>query len=230
MNAKILLISLIVLGGAGYYAYDSGLPAARKPAPEASPAKARKATMKPPRARAEAAEAASPKAKTAKAEPPAAAAPAKPKIAPAGSARVADVLATLPLVNEVEPNTKARYFIYLMSAGWCGPCNAEMPHIVKAYEEIRREGVAELILIDFDSKPEQARAYMDKYGATFPAVMESVAPALPGIQPPQGIPSAIIVDERGNMVKRGHGAITTQWRKHIAEYEARKGVPQGTPQ
>ncbi len=230
MNGKILLITLVALGGAGYYAYDSGLLMADKPAPKASPAKARKPASKAPKAKADTPKPKAPEAAPAKAAPAKNATQGKQTAAPAGSARVADVLATLPLVKDVTPNTKARYFIYLMSAGWCGPCNAEMPHIVKAYEEMKREGVAELILVDFDGKPEQARAYMDKYGAAFPAVMESAAPVLPGILPPQGIPSAIIVDEMGNMVKRGHGSITTQWRRHIAEYEQQKGLPPSLPQ
>ncbi len=218
MNSRTLPIALLALGGLLLSANNAE---AARPAPAKQAAKPR-AGQKPGTA-----------VKPATAEPAAAAknkaTPAKTKVAPAGSARVADVLATLPLVKDVKPNAEARYFVYLMSAGWCGPCNMEMPHIVKAYEEIRSEGIVEVILIDFDKKPEQARAYMDKYGATFPAVMEGVAPALPGILPPQGIPSAIIVDAMGNMVKRGHGSITRQWRKHISEYEAQKGLPPSFP-
>ncbi len=190
------------------------------PAPAAEPAPEPAADATPaPAAEPQAAPAAEPEATPA-------ADSGKPKMAPAGSARVADVLATLPLVKEgVKPNKNARYYIYLMSAGWCGPCNQEMPHIVKTYEEIRSMGVAELILIDFDGKPEEALAYMDKYGATFPAIMQDKAPVLPGIQPPGGIPSAIIVDETGNMVKSGHGSIIQQWKQHITDYEAANGIP-----
>ncbi len=158
------------------------------------------------------------------------AAPGKPKLAPAGSARVADVLATLPLVKkDTIPNLKARYYVYLMSAGWCGPCNQEMPHIVEAYAEMKRMGVAELILIDFDDSPENARAYMDKYAATFPAIMQNKAPELPGIQPPGGIPSAIIVDAMGNMVASGHGSITMQWKERIREYEEQNKLRSSLP-
>ncbi len=252
MNPKVSFLILLGLVAAGYYAYDPelnelhklsggriGKPAAAKVS--AARPKAKKKEANPAAVPAAAVKKATPApAAEPAAEPPVDAAPTpaaepettpaaedgKPKIAPAGSARVADVLATLPLVKEgITPNKSARYYIYLMSAGWCGPCNAEMPHIVKTYEEIRSLGVAELILIDFDGKPEEALAYMDKYGATFPAIMQDKAPALPGIQPPGGIPSAIIVDEMGNMVKRGHGSIIQQWKKHITDYEAANNLP-----
>ncbi len=250
MNPKISFLVLLGLVALGYYAYDPELntlhqlsggrigkpapskvkqtkpPAKKKNTVEAAAAAAEKPTAAPA-AETTAAPAAAEKVVAAPAaeEQKAAADDSKAKLAPAGSARVGDVLATLPLVKEVSPNTNARYYIYLMSAGWCGPCNQEMPHIVKAYEEIRSMGVAEVILIDFDGKQEQALAYMDKYGACFPAIMQDKAPVLPGIQPPGGIPSAIIVDEMGNMVKRGHGSLIQQWKKHITEYEEKNGLP-----
>ncbi len=245
VNPKALFITMLAFAALGYYAYDPELTLINKLTGKTAPAKtakaqtakAKKGKSKPAAATpAPAAEtepetevtpppADEPSAVATAPEPEVPAEPEKPKGAPAGSARVADVLASLPLLKEVTPNSEARYYIYLMSAGWCGPCNQEMPHIVKTYEDIKASGVAEIILIDFDDKPEAALAYMDKYGATFPAVMQDNAAVLPGIQPPGGIPSAIIVDEMGNILQQGHGSITHQWRKVITEYEEKNGLP-----
>ncbi len=242
---------LIALAAAalGYFSHDSLLPALGvQVQPQRSKAASVKATrVKPAAPKATAAAPAAPEPEEAapadepaleeevavaaaeEPEAPAAAAeeapPAKPKAAAPGSMRVADALAGLTLVNECTPNAEARYYIYLLSAGWCGPCNHEMPNVVKAYEEMKESGLVELILVDFDEKPEQARAYMAKHGATFPAIMQQQGAALPGIQPPAGIPTAIIVDEMGNQVAIGHGSISTQWKKHITDYETKAGLP-----
>ncbi len=235
MNPKLLFVLLLGAAALGYYAYDPELTHIHKmmgteqsKTVRASKVKPAKARAKKARPAAEETPAAAPAAEPAAPAPqaaPAAEEPARPQLAAPGSARVADVLATLPLVRETTPNTNARYYIYLMSAGWCGPCNMEMPNVVKAYEEIKASGVAEIILVDFDDSPENARAYMDKYGATFPAIMQEHAPSLPGIQPPGGIPSAIIVDETGNHLVSGHGAIISDWKKHITEYEEKNALP-----
>ncbi len=242
MNPKLLFVIMLGIAAAGYYVYDPELTHLNKltesTTGKASPARAGKAkTVKAGKARhkeaavepapeGDAAPTAAEPAPEAAPEPaPAAESPAKPELAPAGSARVADVLAELPLVNDATPNVEARYYIYLMSAGWCGPCNMEMPNVVKAYEEIRKMGVAEIVLVDFDDSPGDALAYMNKYGATFPAIMKDEAPALPGMMPPSGIPFACIVDEMGNEVVRGHGSLISQWKNHISAYEEKKGLP-----
>ncbi len=250
MNSKLLFVAILGSAALGYYLYAPELPLFASRAElaqlQSEPAGKKRAkvckaqTQELPAAQPETpppapdatpspvAEAPAPEPEVVSApapEPEKAATPAKPQLAQAGSARVADVLAGLPLVKEATPNAKARYYFYLMSAGWCGPCNMEMPNVVKAYEEIRKSGIAEIILVDFDDSPENARAYMEKYGATFPAIMKDLAPALPGIQPPGGIPSAILVDEMGNPVVSGHGSIISQWKEHISAHEKKSGLP-----
>ncbi len=133
--------------------------------------------------------------------------------------KVGAALAALPLLNEVKPNSSARYYIYLCSAGWCGPCNCEMPHVVEAYKEMKESGLVELVLVDFDRSPEAAREFVAKYGVTFPATMRDNGVLLPGFKSPRGIPSAIIVDAEGNEIKSGHGALIRSWKSTISDYE-----------
>lgn len=109
-------------------------------------------------------------------------------------------------------NKKAKYYIYLQSASWCGPCNAEMPELAKMYPKMKRAGV-ELILVSADRDEETAKAFLKKYKAGFPGVMPSEAADFPGYKPASGIPNAIIVDYKGNVLKTGHGSIIKQWKE-----------------
>ncbi len=144
--------------------------------------------------------------------------------------KVGVAVSTLPIFNGVSPNTSARYYVYLCSAGWCGPCNAEMPHVVEAYKQMKDSGLVELILLDFDRDTEAAKAFMAKYGANFPAVMGSQVQSLPGYTAPRGIPKAVIVDADGNLLRQGHGSIVTSWKAIISAYEQEKGLRQSFPQ
>lgn len=105
-------------------------------------------------------------------------------------------------VTEKRPDTHARYYIYLQSAGWCGPCNQEMPKIVAEYGEMRKNGV-ELIFVSCDKTPEDAAAFMKKYGADFACVgfNTPAAAALPGFTPERRVPRMSIVDASGKVVQ-----------------------------
>ncbi|MCQ2364609.1 MAG: TlpA family protein disulfide reductase [Akkermansia sp.] len=112
-----------------------------------------------------------------------------------------------------KPATDAEFYIYLISASWCGPCNAEMPHVVEAYKKMREAGKVELVLISADSTAEAAKGFAEKYGAEFTVINargEGSTPP-PGFVKPEGIPHATIVDNEGNIIKDGHGAIVQNW-------------------
>ncbi len=125
---------------------------------------------------------------------------------------VGKALAELRYFTETEPDVQARHYIYLSSAGWCPPCNAEMPHVVARYAGMRKAHV-ELILVSTDPDEELLHKFITKHGVEFPVVMKTEAMSLPGYHPPKGIPSAVIVDAEGNVLKSGHGAIIHDWHK-----------------
>lgn len=112
-----------------------------------------------------------------------------------------------------KPAIDADFYIYLTSASWCGPCNAEMPHVVEQYAKMREEGRVELVLISGDRDPQAAKGFAERYNATFtvinPRSLNGQLP--PGYTAPQGIPNAIIVDNEGNVIRNGHGNIVMQW-------------------
>ncbi len=118
-------------------------------------------------------------------------------------------------------SVNADYYIYLQSASWCGPCQAAMPDIAKAYGKMKRSKRVELILVSWDKTEAAAKAFAKKHRGRFPIVMkgnEKLAD-LEGFRQAGGIPNAIIVDKEGNVIKTGHGSIVKDWEDYCPEIE-----------
>ena len=119
--------------------------------------------------------------------------------------------------TEKRPDTQARYYIYLQSAGWCGPCNQEMPKVVQEYKEMQKHGV-ELIFVSCDKTPQDAVAFMKKYGADFACIGYETpeSAALPGYTPERRVPRMTIVDATGKVVAGPENPrfLLPKWREH----------------
>ena len=122
--------------------------------------------------------------------------------------------------NNKAPNFEADYFIFLSSASWCGPCNKEMPEVVNAYEKMKTTGKVELILLSNDQTQAAAESWLQKFNATFPAVMRGAK--VPDNMPPvNGIPHATSMKADGTVVTSGHGSIIRGWKDAtIGKYAA----------
>ncbi len=138
--------------------------------------------------------------------------------------KVGEAIAALPMLSDAHPSTTARYYVYFCAAGWCAPCNAEMPYVAEAYKEMRKNGLVELLLVDYDYTEQDAHKFIEKYDVHFPATMSPNAVALPGIKTMNGIPYAFIVDADGNEVMSGSGSILRDWKNIISTYEQEKGL------
>ena len=136
---------------------------------------------------------------------------------------VLNKLNALRLTN-AEPDAKARYFIYLQSASWCGSCCAEMPGFVKAYPEMKENGV-EIILLGHDRTVEEMKAFIEKFNIPFPSVQRQ-APgvgALPGYRSSPGIPWATLVDLNGNILMHSHAEkVFSKWKETTDPKMAKK--------
>ena len=134
----------------------------------------------------------------------------KPKLGKANKA-----IGRLRTLNKVKPNGKAAYYIILQSASWCSGCNAEMPRVVAAYEEMKKEGLVELVLASADYDPASAKGFVDKHNGKFPVVMAKDAKKIPHFKPAKGIPWAMVLDADGNEVENNNGAIIVpKWKQY----------------
>lgn len=90
-------------------------------------------------------------------------------------------------------------------ASWCGPCRDEAPLLARADTEYGPAGLA-VIGIVFQDTPENARAFMARYGQTFPGLID------PGGRTALdygvfGIPETFFVGRDGGVVSRQVGPI-----------------------
>lgn len=136
----------------------------------------------------------------------------------ASSSAVADALAIpgITYLTETLPAADAKFYVYLCSASWCGPCRAIMPKIVEQYSDIKAAG-GEIVLLCCDRTPAAGKAYLKKYDADIPSILLDVRTAsslrLPGFMPPRSIPYAVIVSADGTVLQKGHGGIVLNWRE-----------------
>ena len=126
--------------------------------------------------------------------------PKKEKKIPKGLKPVAKTIAEMDTFN-AKPNLKAKYYIYLISASWCGPCQALMPKIVEAYPDMKKKGV-EILLISADNSLDAAQKYAKSHDCQFPAVWQGdpKVKSLPGLTGGPGIPWAVFVDAKGKQI------------------------------
>ncbi len=132
---------------------------------------------------------------------------------------VKEALGQIELFN-AEPNENAQYFIFLRSASWCGPCQAEMPEIAKIYDEIKASKKVELILWGADKDQEATQKFLDQHQAKFPATMD--ASILTEIKGSSGIPHAYVLDKKGKLIYRGHGSLVKNWKYSTIDYRKNK--------
>ncbi|MER5480879.1 TlpA disulfide reductase family protein [Streptomyces sp. NPDC002734] len=98
-------------------------------------------------------------------------------------------------------------------ASWCGPCRAEMPHLVRAAEETRSDGVRFVGINTRDNDADRAVAFEERYGATYPSLYDPTGELLlsgfpKGTLPPQGVPSTVVVDREGRVAARAVGPLS----------------------
>ncbi len=86
-------------------------------------------------------------------------------------------------------------------ASWCGPCRAEMPYVVSAYEKYKGSGL-QIVGVSFDKNAEAWTAAIKQLGMAWPQMSdlkgwECAAHEVYGVS---SIPSNILVDAKGTIV------------------------------
>lgn len=89
-------------------------------------------------------------------------------------------------------------------ATWCPPCEAEMPHMQKYYEQYKKEDNVEIIGVNLtyaNEKVERVEQFLKSYNISFPILLEQnemVAQQYQIIT----IPSTYMIDTKGKIQKK----------------------------
>jgi cytochrome c biogenesis protein CcmG/thiol:disulfide interchange protein DsbE len=90
----------------------------------------------------------------------------------------------------------------------CVPCKQEMPRIEAASK--RWAGKAVVVGVDVEDGSSQARAFLRRYGATYPVIVDPDG-AMAGRYAVIGTPTTLFVDPRGRVIPPGvQGPATAQ--------------------
>ena len=90
-------------------------------------------------------------------------------------------------------------------ASWCGPCIAEAPGLEQLAKEF--QGRVRFVGVDLEDQPGPARAFIARYGWTFPSVADPTGAIRNGMGL-VGQPVTLIYDRTGARVFLWPGAIT----------------------
>lgn len=83
-------------------------------------------------------------------------------------------------------------------ASWCGPCTADMPHVIALYEKYKDKGL-KVIGITVRDTPEKSDSVVQKLGIPFPQIYESKPMSIYGVT---GIPHKILFAPDGTILSR----------------------------
>ena len=105
------------------------------------------------------------------------------------------------------PDLRGRWVILNFFASWCVPCLEEHPELLAFDAAHRAEGDAVLISVTFDDEAEDARAFFEERGGTWPVIDDPenrIGVAFGVAQ----VPETFVIDPNGIVVQRYAGAVT----------------------
>jgi cytochrome c biogenesis protein CcmG/thiol:disulfide interchange protein DsbE len=99
-------------------------------------------------------------------------------------------------------------------ATWCPPCKAEMPTLLKYYNQHADQGFT-LIGIEAGDAEEEVSSFVNKYGLSFPVLLDPNNKSLIAFHN-DSLPSSYVIDHDGNVILAWTGPINqTMLEKYL---------------
>jgi thiol-disulfide isomerase/thioredoxin len=91
---------------------------------------------------------------------------------------------------------------------WCAPCRAEMPGLVKAHDDLKKDDVVFLGINVRDPNVDQAKAFVEQYKVPFPSIRDTQSKlALEFDVVPSNIPTTLVLGRDGKPKKTFRQAV-----------------------
>ncbi len=99
---------------------------------------------------------------------------------------------------------KSKYLFIEFTASWCGPCRADMPHLKKAFDKYKDDGLA-VISISLDTSLKVWKIFINESDApwTHLSDLKGTGSELTEAYHVYGIPDGVLLDETGTILAIG---------------------------
>lgn len=104
-------------------------------------------------------------------------------------------------------------------ASWCAPCMEEMPDLIKLQEQFGQRGLS-VLAFNFDESPEKHRQTVQRLKLNFPSFFaedKQVRKLLDQLGPADVLPTTLVVDKEGQIVKRLPQATTLEELQQLVQ-------------
>ena len=101
---------------------------------------------------------------------------------------------------------KGKVVVLSFWATWCNPCQAEMPHLEKMYEDLKDQGLVVVGISADDAKSSSMiRPIVAGKKLTYPVLLDPQTQVVNLYNPNKTLPFTVLIDRAGNLVESHAG-------------------------